>query len=142
MKKAIALLVIIIATLATSAQTDRSKWANEMLDAKHKMLIEEVGLTPTQQEQFMPLYEAMEKEIYTTNRDARAIAATVQKKKAPTDSEYAQAAEALSTAKVREGEIEAKYFEKFSKILSKRQLFLLKQAENNFTRNMLRGRKR
>lgn len=140
MKKSIAFILIILATLTANAQ-DRSKWVNEMLEAKHQMLIEEVGLTPTQQEQFMPLYEAMEKEIYTTNRDARTLAASVEKKKAPTDSEYKQAAEALSRVKVREGEIEAKYFEKFSKILSKRQLFLLKQAENKFTRNMLRGRK-
>lgn len=141
MKKSIAFILIILATITAGAQ-DRSKWANEMLEAKHKMLIEEVGLTPNQQEQFMPLYEAMEREIYNTNRDARALAASVEKKKAPTDSEYAQAAEALSRAKMREGEIEAKYFEKFSKILSKRQLFLLKQAENKFTRTMLRGRKR
>ncbi len=140
MKKSIAFILIIVATLTANAQ-DRSKWVNEMLEAKHQMLIEEVGLTPTQQEQFMPLYEAMEKEIYTTNRDARTLAASVEKKKAPTDSEYKQAAEALSRVKVREGEIEAKYFEKFSKILSKRQLFLLKQTENKFTRNMLRGRK-
>ncbi len=140
MKKSIAFILIILATLTANAQ-DRSKWVNEMLEAKHQMLIEEVGLTPTQQEQFMPLYEAMEKEIYTTNRDARTLAASVEKKKAPTDSEYKQAAEALSRVKVREGEIEAKYFEKFSKILSKRQLFLLKQTENKFTRNMLRGRK-
>lgn len=140
MKKSIAFILIIVATLTANAQ-DRSKWVNEMLEAKHQMLIEEVGLTPTQQEQFMPLYEAMEKEIYTTNRDARTLAASVEKKKAPSDSEYKQAAEALSRVKVREGEIEAKYFEKFSKILSKRQLFLLKQTENKFTRNMLRGRK-
>jgi len=140
MKKSIAFILIILATLTANAQ-DRSKWVNEMLEAKRQMLIEEVGLTPTQQEQFMPLYEAMEKEIYTTNRDARTLAASVEKKKAPTDSEYKQAAEALSRVKVREGEIEAKYFEKFSKILSKRQLFLLKQTENKFTRNMLRGRK-
>lgn len=140
MKKSIAFILIILATLTANAQ-DRSKWVNEMLEAKHQMLIEEVGLTPNQQEQFMPLYEAMEKEIYTTNRDARTLAASVEKKKAPTDSEYKQAAEALSRVKVREGEIEAKYFEKFSKILSKRQLFLLKQTENKFTRNMLRGRK-
>ena len=53
-----------------------------------------------------------------------------------------QAAEALSNAKVREGEIEAKYFAKFTKILSKRQLFLLKKAENDFARNMLQGRKK
>lgn len=140
MKQLISLLLIVVSTLAGWSQ-DRSKWASEMLDAKHKMLIEEVGLTPTQQEQFMPLYEAMEREIYATNRDARALAASVEKKKAPSDSEYAQAAEALSRVKVREGEIESKYFEKFSKILSKRQLFLLKQAENKFTRTMLRGRK-
>ena len=140
MKQSIAFLLILLASLTASAQ-DRSKWANEMLEAKHKMLIEEVGLTPTQQEQFMPLYEAMEREIYATNRDARALAANVEKKKAPSDSEYAQAAEALSRIKVREGEIEAKYFEKFSKILSKKQLFLLKQAEAKFTREMLSKKK-
>lgn len=130
-----------LATLTAWSQ-DRSKWTTEMLEAKHKMLIEEMGLTPSQQDQFMPLYEAMEREIYSTNRDARALATAVEKKKAPSDSEYAQAAEALSRIKVREGEIEAKYFEKFSRILSKRQLFLLKQAENKFTRKMLRGRKK
>ena len=70
MKQSIAFILIILATLTASAQ-DRSKWTNEMLEAKHKMLIEEVGLTPNQQEQFMPLYEAMEREIYTTNRVTR-----------------------------------------------------------------------
>lgn len=142
MKQSIALIFILLASLTAGAQSDRSKWANEMLEAKHKMIIEEVGLSPTQREQFMPLYEAMEREIFTTNRDARSLAASIEKKKNPSDSEYAQAAEALSSVKVREGEIEAKYFEKFSKILSKRQLFLLKQAENKFTRTMLRGRKK
>jgi hypothetical protein len=43
---------------------------------------------------------------------------------------------------MREGEIEAKYFEKFSKIRSKKQLFLLKQAEGKFTREMLKKRKK
>ena len=113
-----------------------------MLDAKHKMIVTDVGLTPTQQEQFMPLYQEMEKEIYQTNRDARTLAGEVEKKKSPTDAEYMQAAEALSRAKVREGEIEAKYFEKFSKILSKKQMFLLKLTENKFTRSMLRNRKK
>ena len=90
----------------------------------------------------MPLYEAMEKEIFQTNRDARSLARNVEKKKNPSDADYMQAAEALSNAKVREGEIEAKYFAKFTKILSKRQLFLLKKAENDFARNMLQGRKK
>lgn len=142
MKKFFTILIIAAVALTAAAQGNRSKWGQEMLEAKHKMIIETVGLSPTQQEQFMPVYQEMEREIYQTNRDARTLAAEVEKKKSPSDSEYAQAAEALSRAKVREGEIEAKYFDKFSKMLSKRQLFLLKQAESKFTRTMLRGRKK
>lgn len=134
-------LLILLATVALVATAQGNKWAQEMLEAKHKMLIEQVELTDAQQKAFMPVYEEMEKEIYQTNRGARQLAATVAKKgNAATEAEYQQAAEALSNAKVKEGEIEAKYFAKFTKILSKKQLFLLKQAENNFTRSMLQKR--
>ena len=140
MRKLFTLLFIATIAIGLSAQGSRSKWGQEMLEAKHQMIIKDVGLTPTQQEQFMPLYQEMEREIYQTNRDARKLASEIEKKKSPTDTEYMQAAEALSRAKVREGEIEAKYFEKFTKLLSKRQLFLLKQTETKFTRTMLRNR--
>jgi len=134
------LALLVMVSLVASAQGNK-KWAQEMLDAKHKMLIEQVELTDAQQKSFMPVYEEMEKEIYQTNRSARQLAASVAKKGAQaTEAEYQQAAEALSNAKVHEGEIEAKYFAKFAKMLSKKQLFLLKQAENNFTRTMLQKR--
>jgi len=113
-----------------------------MYQAKHEMIIEELGLTPTQQKQFLPLYQAMEREIYQTNRNARALAAEVEKKKNPTDRDYEAAASALSNTRVREGEIEAKYYEKFAKILTKKQLFQLKQAEAKFTRQMLSNKKK
>jgi len=113
-----------------------------MYDAKHKMIVEELGLTPTQQKQFMPLYEQMEREIYQTNSEARALAAEVEKKRNPSDRDYEVAANALSNTRVREGEIEAKYYDKFAKILTKKQLFQLKQAEAKFTRQMLsKGKK-
>ena len=125
-----------------SAQgNNRSKFSTDMYQAKHEMIIREVGLTQTQQKQFMPLYEQMEREIYQVNRNARALAAEVEKKKNPSDKDYEAAASALSNTRVQEGEIEAKYFEKFSKILSKKQLFLLKQAEAKFTREMLSKKK-
>ena len=79
----------------------------------------------------------MEKEIYETNAEARKLENQVSAKKNPSDSEYRQAAEALSQAKVREGEIEAKYYDKFANILSQKQLFQLKRAENQFTKSML-----
>jgi len=138
MKKLVSILIILLAVTTVAAQSKgRTKFATDMYQAKHEMIIEELGLTPTQQKQFMPLYEQMEREIYQVNRNARALAAEVEKKKNPTDRDYEVAASALSNTRVQEGEIEAKYFEKFSKILTKKQLYQLKQAEAKFTREML-----
>jgi Spy/CpxP family protein refolding chaperone len=137
--KHIAAILIMILTLcnATMAQNGRTKFAADMYQAKHEMIIEELGLTPTQQSKFMPLYEQMEREVYEVNRNARALANEVEKKKNPTDRDFEAAASALSNTRMREGEIEAKYFDKFSKILSKKQLFQLKQTEVRFTREMI-----
>ena len=133
--------MVIAITAAATAQNGRTKFATDMYQAKHEMIIEELGLTPTQQKQFMPLYEQMEREIYQVNRNARALASEVEKKKNPSDRDYEAAASALSGTRMREGEIEAKYFEKFSKILTKKQLFQLKQTEVKFTREMLNKKK-
>ena len=138
---AIMILVLTIASAATAQSNGRTKFATDMYQAKHEMIIQELGLTPTQQKQFMPLYEQMEREVYEVNRNARALAYEVEKKKNPSDRDYEAAASALSNTRMREGEIEAKYFEKFSKILSKKQLFQLKMAEAKFTREMLAKKK-
>jgi len=142
MKRIVVILALVLAMASTVlAQNSRSKFAADMYQAKHEMIIEELGLTMTQQKQFMPLYEQMEREIYQVNRNARALASEVEQKKNPTDREYEAAASALSSTRMREGEIEAKYFDKFSKILSKKQLFQLKQTEVRFTREMLSKKK-
>jgi len=138
MKRIVSIVILIIAiTAAATAQNGRTKFATDMYQAKHEMIIQELGLTQTQQKQFMPLYEQMEREIYQVNRNARALAGEIDKKTNPTDRDYEVAASALSNTRLREGEIEAKYFEKFSKILSKKQLFQLKMTEAKFTREML-----
>jgi Spy/CpxP family protein refolding chaperone len=137
MKKIVSILILMLAITTAAAQNGRTKFATDMYQAKHEMIIEELGLTPTQQKQFMPLYQQMEREIYQVNRNARALANEVEKKKNPSDRDYEVAASALSNTRVQEGDIEAKYFEKFSKILSKKQLFQLKQTERKFTQEML-----
>ena len=131
------ILALALTTTLTAQNNGRTKFATDMYQAKHEMIIQEVGLTQTQQKQFMPLYEQMEREIYQVNRNARALANEVEKKKNPSDRDYEVAASALSNTRVQEGDIEAKYFEKFSKILSKKQLFQLKQTERKFTQEML-----
>lgn len=144
MKRLLTILIatLVIASAMTAQNKGRSKFATDMYQAKHEMIIEEMGLTQTQASQFLPIYEQMEREIYQVNRNARVLAREVEKKKNPTDRDYEAAASALSSTRMREGEIEAKYFDKFSKILTKKQLFLLKQAEVKFTREMLNKNKK
>jgi Spy/CpxP family protein refolding chaperone len=144
MKRLLTILIatLVIASAMTAQNKSRSKFATDMYQAKHEMIIEELGLTQSQQKQFMPLYEQMEREVYQVNRNARALANEVEKKKNPSDRDYEAAASALSSTRMREGEIEAKYFEKFSKILTKKQLFQLKQAEVKFTREMISKKKK
>ncbi len=138
MKRIASILILVLAMASTAtAQNSRTKFSTDMYQAKHEMIIQECGLTMTQQKQFMPLYEQMEREIYQVNRNARALASEVEKKKNPSDRDYEAAASALSTTRMQEGEIETRYFEKFSKILTKKQLFQLKQAEVKFTREMV-----
>lgn len=138
MKRIVSIMILVLAISSTAmSQNGRTKFATDMYQAKHELIIQELGLTPTQQKQFMPLYEQMEREIYQVNRNARALASEVEKKKNPTDKDYEVAASALSNTRTLEGEIEAKYFEKFSKVLTKKQLFQLKQAESKFTRQMI-----
>ena len=125
------------------ANANRSQWTQEMLDYKHDFIAEQTEMTQAQREKFMPLYEAMEKEIFAVNRTAREQARKVSGSPKVSDQEYANAARAMSQVKVKEGEIEGRYFEKFSKILSKKQLFQLKQAEIKFTRQMIsKGKKK
>ena len=105
MKRIVSILIMVIAiTAAATAQNGRTKFATDMYQAKHEMIIEELGLTPTQQKQFMPLYEQMEREIYQVNRNARALASEVEKKKNPSDRDYEVAASALSNTRMHEGD--------------------------------------
>lgn len=47
----------------------------------------------------------------------------------------------MAKTTLQQGEIELDYFNKFSKFLSKKQLFRLKQAEEKFTQYLLKQRR-
>lgn len=138
------LLFLLAATSFTSEASERQKqWTKDMLEYKHNFIAKEVGMTQAQRDKFMPLYEAMEKEIYTVYHNAREQAKKVSAtNRNISDEEYESAARAMNSIKSKEGEIENRYFEKFAKILSKKQLFLLKKAEIKFTRDMVGKKKR
>lgn len=80
----------------------------------------------------------MEEEVYQVNKEARDLEAKVSNSKEPvSDLEYAKTAEALSETTQKCAQIEDEYFKKFAKILTSKQLFLLKRAENRFAKSMI-----
>lgn len=142
-KIALVLLLFTASILPSQAEEKKKGWTKDMLEYKHDFIVKETGMSQAQRDKFMPLYEAMEKEIYSVYRNAREQAKKVSaNNRKVNDDEYITAARAMANVKVKEGEIECKYFEKYAKILNKKQLFLLKQAELKFTRQMMsKGKK-
>ncbi len=109
----------------------------EVRNYKYEFFTKELELTKEQQSAFFPLYEEMEKELFNANKEAKDIEKKIAGDTSANDTEYEAAALAITKVSQKEGEIEMKYFEKFEKILNKKQLFLLKRAESKFTQQML-----
>lgn len=127
----------------SNAPQQENKWITEVRNYKHAFLIKETGMTEAQQKEFIPLYTEMEDKVYSTNREARNLEQQLSNsQEEANDENYASVATALSQVKEKEAEIENHYFELFSKILSKKQMFLLKRAENRFSIEMLNHNKR
>ncbi len=151
MKKVSILLLILafFAPLATidaqqrGSKEDRERWFKEMREYKHNFLIKKLDLTPEQQPEFFAIYDAMESETHKIHHETRKLQRELKKKgDAANDIEYEKAAEALFELKSKQGEIELKYFDQFKKVLSKKQLFMLKDVEDKFTRHIMKQQNR
>lgn len=123
----------------TIPTNDNKKWINEVKEYKYQMLSQEAQMSDEQMEQFFPLYIEMEKEIFKINSEARKLEMQVSANiDNASDEDFARAAQAMSDTKALEAQVEIKYYPQFAKILSAKQLFLLKRAENHFASNMLK----
>jgi Spy/CpxP family protein refolding chaperone len=141
-KIALFLLMLTACVCNVQAQDNKRHWTKEMLDYKHEFIVKETAMTQAQRTKFMPLYEAMEKEIFSVYRNARDQAKKVNSNRKVSDDDYLNAAKAMSEVKYKVGEIETRYFNQFAKILSKKQLFILKKAEVKFTRDVVGKKKK
>lgn len=122
--------------------SERSKWFKEIREYKHNFFSKELALSAEQQEQFFPLYDTMEDEITKLNNETRELEQKIRDTENPTDLEYETATTAMLELKNKEYEIEKSSYEKFSRILSKKQLFKLKGAERQFTRGLMKHHRR
>ena len=137
------IMLIVGCMLSNDATTpaQRRKWMTDLRNYKQEFLIKELSLTKKQQDEFFPLYNQMEQEIYDVNKDAREIENKVSHATSTSEDEYERAANKMLQVKSKEAQIENFYYQKFNNILSKKQLFELQRAEMRFSRNMLQHHK-
>ncbi len=138
------LVVTIVAPIAVSAkdrpsESERRAWMEEMQNYRKEYIIKALQLNDAQKGKFLPLYEAMTREMGAIDSEVRSTERAVkQKGKAATDADYQKAADAMFNLHARMGAVEAKYYKQFKSVLSSRQLYELKQAEDRFAREMMR----
>lgn len=143
-----ALLAAIIAIGASAqhrerpSEEDMQRFRAEIRNYKHEFLTRELKLTQEQQREFFPIYDEMDDAVNKIAGQTRDLERQVKNKADATDVEYEAAARALYEQKSAEGAEELKYFDRFKQVLQPRQLFMLKNAERKFTRELMRQHRR
>lgn len=121
---------------------DRDRYINEIRAYKHNYLIRDLNLTREQQREFFALYDEMDEKLQQLNTETRDLERRVDANADASDTEIEAAARAVFEQTVKEGNIELDYFEKFSKVLTPRQLLKLKSSEKKFTQFLVRQHRR
>ena len=136
MRTILTALMLFCALVCANAQTDlKNMTEQEFRKQKQEYLIKELALTQEEAKEFFPLYEKFQKEkkqIYDENQslmDRADIAG---------EEEYRQIINCLLDLQIMSDELEKKYYNEFSKILSYRQLFRLNKAEASFQKYLLK----
>lgn len=151
MRKVFTFITLSILCLCSSAQAlaqtalsdaDRQRWMSELRQYKHEFLTKELNLTSEQQDAFFELYDQMEDEIEQLNAQTRALQQKIEENDEATDLEITNAARTIFELKRAEGQIEMTYFDRFAKILTPRQLLLIKNAERKFTQQLVNHHRR
>lgn len=136
----IAFLACVSAIAQPPADRDMEQWVKETRDFKHAFLAKELNLSREQQPKFFKVYDAMEDEMARVNSETRKVERRIldASEGEVADLEYDMATEALFNQRAKESEIELRYLPEFKEILTKKQLFELKNVERKFSMTMMR----
>lgn len=117
---------------------DRTEWFRKLKETKHNFLIKELDLTEAQRKEFFELYDAKEADRRAAEQKVRDLEKEIKRKgAAATDSDYEKAITAQYQLNTELAKIESKYGASFRKVLTKRQLYKLRQAEFEFQRRLM-----
>lgn len=138
------LLTVLLLTLGAMAQqkaskAERAEWMKEMQQYKNEFMARKLKLTDEQKTKFIPMLNRMDSELRKVGEQTRRLSKEVSAKgEKATDLEKEKAAEAQFECKMKEGQIEMKYYDQFKKVLTTDQMLKFKEAERDFMKNLMK----
>lgn len=140
MKKFILILfAALLGTFAASAQAGKKcspEMIKEIREFKVKFIAQEIGLRDDQRTRFVETYNSLMEEEGILFGEMRAIKKRLKNRKDVSDAEYNQVSQAMTENKEKSLALEKKYDALFSKFLSAKQVYEMKDAEMKFRRKM------
>ena len=112
------------------------KMYEEIQEFKMKYLAQEMELKDDQKDRFYKLYDELNEKRVEVLKPAWQLEKKLRKNHSASEEQYQEAAEAMSRAKDKCAAIEKEYNEKFSQFLSQKQIFKMKEAEDQFRKKM------
>lgn len=141
-KNLMLLLLVLLVSLPAAAQKkhDRNKdheaKKQEMLAFKLDFITSEMDLKADQKKKFEEVYTRMENERRSILKKIKKAEKSISDNKEATEADYERAAKEISSARNEMVQIESKYDEEFATFLSGKQLYKMKEAENQFMLKM------
>lgn len=108
----------------------------ELREFKVKFIAQEIGLREDQKDRFVELYNEMNDKRMAAMHDAWKMSMDLRKKENATEADYQAVTDAMTKARTEDAAIEQSYDEKFSKFLTQKQIYKMKEAENEFRKKM------
>lgn len=142
MKKTIFLMFIALLTIVTpvAAQNRHSGKGKDMMkeirEFKVKFLAQEMDLKDDQRTAFVDLYNDMDEKRSSVMKEVWKAERELKNNKGATEEDYRRVSDLMTRSREKSADIEKEYDGKFSKILTPKQLFKMKAAENEFQRKM------
>lgn len=131
-----------VEVLAQDRKNDQKHFDKEAFEARRNAFITaEVGLTPEEAAEFIPLCDELRKRKFEAGRESRKLSKGLRKKENPTVAEYEEAVEKSLEAEVEEARLEKEYYAKFKRILSAEKIYKYRDAEMKFYRQYMKERR-
>lgn len=132
-------VLISISAFAQGEKSGRHFDKEAFLAKRNAFITAEVGLTPEEAAQFIPLCNEFRQKMFEVGHSCRKFQRKMHRMEKVTDADYTRAIDECLEVRLKEAQLEKEYYEKFKKILSPEKLYKYRDAEYKFARSFMKG---